>query len=72
MMDCLYAICTRCTYADDCIVQRVIQHKYYIVATCDRELKRHIRKISGVPFMYLHDHRYTIERISDAHGTPRV
>ncbi|CAF1547827.1 unnamed protein product, partial [Rotaria sordida] len=60
------------TYADDCIVQRVIQHKYYIVATCDRELKRHIRKISGVPFMYLHDHRYTIERISDAHGTPRV
>jgi U3 small nucleolar RNA-associated protein 24 len=60
------------TYADDCIVQRVTQHKCYIVATCDRELKRRIRKIPGVPIMYLHGHRYTIERMPDAHGAPRV
>ncbi|KAJ8433648.1 hypothetical protein Cgig2_002319 [Carnegiea gigantea] len=33
------------TYADDCIVDRVTQHKCYIVATCDRDLKRRIRKL---------------------------
>ncbi|KAM7339063.1 hypothetical protein ACRRTK_002547 [Alexandromys fortis] len=33
------------TYADDCLVQRVTQHKCYIVATVDRDLKRRIRKI---------------------------
>ena len=33
------------TYADDCIVDRVTSHKCYMVATCDRELRRRIRKI---------------------------
>ncbi|KAL0426070.1 UNVERIFIED_CONTAM: rRNA-processing protein FCF1 [Sesamum radiatum] len=33
------------TYADDCLVDRVTQHKCYIVATCDRDLKRRIRKL---------------------------
>lgn len=27
------------TYADDCICERVRQHKCYIVATCDTDLK---------------------------------
>jgi len=61
------------TYADDCIVNRVeqvekysietvsygvcLQHKCYIVATCDRDLKRRIRKIPGVPIMYITRHR---------------
>eukprot|EP00794_Sanderia_malayensis_P020436 gene20436-22451_t len=44
-------------YADDCIVNRVTQHKCYIVATCDRDLKRRIRKIPGVPIMYISKHR---------------
>lgn len=35
------------TYADDCIVNRVTQHKCYIVATNDRDLKNRIRKITG-------------------------
>merc|ERR1712098_303454 len=48
------------TYADDCITQRVTQHKCYIVATCDKDLRRRIRKIPGVPIMYLKDRRYTI------------
>lgn len=39
------------TYADDCLVNRVMQHKCYIVATNDRDLKRRIRKIPGVPIM---------------------
>lgn len=39
------------TYADDCIVNRVMQNKVYIVATNDVDLKRRIRKIPGVPIM---------------------
>jgi len=59
------------TYADDCITQRVTQHKCYIVATCDKDLRRRIRKIPGVPIMYLKDRRYTIERMPDAYGAPK-
>ncbi|KAF8756367.1 hypothetical protein RHS01_04471 [Rhizoctonia solani] len=33
------------TYADDCLVQRVTASKCYIVATCDRELRRRVRKL---------------------------
>ena len=59
------------TYADDCIVNRVTQHKCYIVATNDKDLKRRIRKIPGVPIMYVSQHRYTIERMPDAYGAPK-
>ncbi|OVA01880.1 PIN domain [Macleaya cordata] len=54
------------TYADDCMVDRVTQHKCYIVATCDRDLKRRIRKIPGVPIMYITQHKYSIERLPEA------
>ncbi|EJT46820.1 hypothetical protein A1Q2_01810 [Trichosporon asahii var. asahii CBS 8904] len=53
------------TYADDCIVQRVMAHKCYIVATCDRDLRRRIRKVPGVPLMYVVKHKYQIERLPD-------
>ncbi len=33
------------TYADDCLLQRCQQHRCYIVATCDVDLKRKIRKV---------------------------
>ncbi|KAF6172957.1 hypothetical protein GIB67_006333 [Kingdonia uniflora] len=33
------------TYVDDCIVDRITLHKCYIVATCNRDLKRRIRKV---------------------------
>ncbi|EDV23710.1 uncharacterized protein TRIADDRAFT_26135, partial [Trichoplax adhaerens] len=56
------------TYADDCIVERVSSQKCYIVATCDRDLKRRIRKIPGVPIMYISQHKYTIEQMPDAFG----
>ncbi|KAI8320553.1 Fcf1-domain-containing protein [Martensiomyces pterosporus] len=59
------------TYADDCIVQRVIQHRCYIVATCDKDLKRRIRKVPGVPIMFIVNHKYTIERLPDAYGAPK-
>ena len=61
------------TYADDCIVERVTTAKCYIVATCDRDLKRRIRKIPGVPIMYIAGHRFTVERMPDAVGNlPRT
>ncbi|KAK7083990.1 rRNA-processing protein fcf1 [Halocaridina rubra] len=53
-------------YADDCLVQRVTQHKCYIVATCDKNLKRRIRKIPGVPIMSVGQHKFVIERMPDA------
>ena len=57
------------TYADDCLVQRVTSHKCYIVATCDRDLRRRIRQIPGVPLMYVVKRRYAIERLPDQ-GAP--
>lgn len=53
-------------YADDCLVQRVTQHKCYIVGTCDKGLKRRIRKIPGVPIMSVGNHKFVIERMPDA------
>eukprot|EP00834_Sanchytrium_tribonematis_P002208 NODE_63_length_26141_cov_1.022656.p19 type:complete len:178 gc:universal NODE_63_length_26141_cov_1.022656:7742-8275(+) len=54
------------TYADDCLVQRVERHRCYIIATCDRDLKKRIRKVPGVPIMYVGNHQYKIERLPDA------
>jgi U3 small nucleolar RNA-associated protein 24 len=56
------------TYADDCLVARATQHKCYIIATCDRALKRRIRKIPGIPIMYIIQRQYSIERMPDAYG----
>uniref|UniRef100_A0A0K8W4F2 rRNA-processing protein FCF1 homolog n=1 Tax=Bactrocera latifrons TaxID=174628 RepID=A0A0K8W4F2_BACLA len=56
------------TYADDCLVERVRQHKSYIVATNDKDLKNRIRKIPGVPIMYVAAHKYAIERMPEAYG----
>lgn len=33
------------TYADDCLLQRCQQNRCYIVGTCDKDLKRRIRKV---------------------------
>uniref|UniRef100_A0A914S463 PIN domain-containing protein n=1 Tax=Parascaris equorum TaxID=6256 RepID=A0A914S463_PAREQ len=60
-MDCLYA--KTIPYITDC-------HKCYMVATCDKDLKRRIRKIPGIPIMYIRQHRYSIERMPDAYGAP--
>ena len=60
-------------YADDDIVQHVTMHRCYIVATCDKDLKRRLRKIPGVPIMYIKARKYTIERMPDvAHIAPRI
>lgn len=54
------------TYADDCLCERVSQHKCYVVATCDKELRRRLRKLPGVPIMYISRHQYSIERMPEA------
>ncbi|KRZ30568.1 rRNA-processing protein FCF1 -like protein [Trichinella pseudospiralis] len=57
------------TYADDCIVQRVTEAKCYIVATCDKDLKRRIRKIPGVPIIPLAAKRTKKVGITGKYGT---
>ena len=59
-------ICThKGTYADDCIVNWVKQFWTFIVATCDKDLKWRIRKIAGVPIMFIGSHQYKIERLPE-------
>jgi U3 small nucleolar RNA-associated protein 24 len=53
-------------YADDCIVDRVQKSKIYIVATNDRDLKRRIRKVPGVPIVSVARGKYVVERLPDA------
>lgn len=53
------------TYADDCLVHRVMQHKCYIVATNDADLKRRIRKVPGIPILSVGGHAYVVERLPD-------
>ncbi|XXQ38851.1 PIN domain-containing protein [Plasmodiophora brassicae] len=60
------------TYADDCLVARAEQHKCYIVATCDKDLKRRLRKVPGVPIMFIRAHKYAIERLPDVPDAPYV
>ena len=56
------------TYADDCIVDRVKQHRCYLVGTNDKDLKRRIRKIPGVPLISVGNYKYVVERISEDLG----
>ena len=62
--------CKGC-YADDCITNMVQQWRCFIVATCDKELRGRIRKIPGVPCMYISGYKYTVERMPEAFGAPR-
>ncbi|KAF2876316.1 rRNA-processing protein-like protein FCF1 [Massariosphaeria phaeospora] len=54
------------TYADDCLVERVTKHRIYLIGTNDRDLKRRIRKIPGVPIVSVAKGKYVIERLPDA------
>ena len=62
--------CARKGYADDCLVDMATQHRCFIVATCDKELRGRIRKIPGVPCMYISGYKYTVERMPEAFGAP--
>merc|ERR1712083_702555 len=52
-------------YADDCLCDRVEQHNCYILCTNDKDLKRRIRKIPGIPIMSVARGGYKIERIPE-------
>jgi len=62
--------CKGC-YADDCLVGMVTKWRCFLIGTCDKELRGRIRKIPGVPCMYISNHRYTVERMPEAFGAPR-
>jgi U3 small nucleolar RNA-associated protein 24 len=47
-------------------VDRVVKQRVYLVATNDRDLKRRIRKVPGVPIMSVAKGKYVIERLPDA------
>ena len=49
----------------------VVQHRCYIVATCDKDLKRRLRKVPGVPIMFISQRKFAIERFGDV-GAPKV
>lgn len=54
------------TYADDCIVDRVVKSRIYLVGTNDRDLKRRLRKVPGVPIISVAKGKYVVERLPDA------
>ena len=58
-------------YADDDICMMVKMHRCFIVATQDRDLRRRLRKIPGVPIMYISQRKVTIERMPEAFGAPK-
>ncbi|KAL0214564.1 hypothetical protein P9112_006748 [Eukaryota sp. TZLM1-RC] len=58
------------TYADDCICDRATAHPIYLVGTCDRDLKRRIRKIPGIPILCIKARKYTVERLPEALNAP--
>ena len=53
------------TYADDCLVDRVLQNRCYLVATNDAQLKQRLRKVPGVPILYVGNHIIKCERLPD-------
>mmetsp|Transcript_19069 Transcript_19069/g.38892 ORF Transcript_19069/g.38892 Transcript_19069/m.38892 type:complete len:147 (-) Transcript_19069:144-584(-) len=47
-------------YADDCILHTIKNNKNFLVATCDKDLKRRIRKISGVPVISIKKKKFVV------------
>lgn len=51
------------------IVDRCMKNRIYIVATNDRDLKRRLRKIPGVPIISVGRGKYVVERLPDSFST---
>lgn len=47
-------------YADDCIYNRAVMNRCYIVATSDKGLKNRLRN-SAIPIVYVKGFKYTVE-----------
>jgi U3 small nucleolar RNA-associated protein 24 len=48
-----------------------VQHPVYIVATCDKGLKKRVRQVPGIPLMYIAQRKYAIERLPEAYGAKK-
>ena len=59
------------TYADDDIVEHVRVHRCFIVATCDKDLKRRLRKIPGVPIVYAKRGKYEVSPVAAQLGNQK-
>ncbi|CAG9977207.1 unnamed protein product [Clonostachys byssicola] len=53
------------TYADQCIVDTVMQNRCYLVGTDDKELRQRLRKIPGVPLVGVGRGKFHIERLPE-------
>lgn len=58
------------TNADECLVQKVTQHKCYTVAMVDQYLKRRVQKTSGVLSCIFITTHYNIEWMLDDYEAP--
>jgi len=47
-------------YADDCILNTIKNSKIFLVATCDKDLKKRIRKISSVPIISIKKKKFKL------------
>eukprot|EP00965_Chrysotila_dentata_P198525 6178845-Pleurochrysis_carterae.AAC.1 len=47
------------------IILCVAVQRIYIVATCDKDLKRRLRKIPGVPLISIKERKYQVERMPE-------
>jgi len=50
------------TYADNCILERVKEHRCYVVATNDTGLRQRIKKYKGIPLVFFRGRRVEKER----------
>jgi U3 small nucleolar RNA-associated protein 24 len=48
-------------YADDCIYNTAKHFKCFIIATCDKELKRRIKNLKNIPIMSIKKKKFYIE-----------
>lgn len=54
------------TYADDCIFNRALSHRCYIVATSDTALRQRIKTIPGIPLVTYRGQKCFVERFIPA------
>ncbi|CAG9972461.1 unnamed protein product [Clonostachys byssicola] len=54
------------TYADDCIMSILSEHRIYLVGTGDADLKRRLRRLPGVPLVAVGRGKYYVERLPEA------
>ncbi|KAG9391867.1 rRNA-processing protein Fcf1/Utp23 [Carpediemonas membranifera] len=52
-------------YGDKCLMDHAKAHMCFIIATNDRDFRREVRKVPGIPIMYVGHHSMKIERLPD-------